>query len=58
MKGQFEVVMKEEYADRKKRSKLRDLRARIEQTEEWVSNMKKQLHRDRLELRAALREEA
>ena len=57
-KNEFEVVMKTAYADRVKRNKVADLRARIEQTELYVWNMKKQLHKDRLELAAELREEA
>ena len=50
LKGQFEVVMKEEYAARAKRVHIAFLRARIEQTELYVSNMRDQLHKDRLEL--------
>ena len=57
LKGQFEVVMKEEYAARAKRVHIAFLRARIEQTELYVSNMRDQLHKDRLELAAELREE-
>ena len=55
---EFEVVMKSEYADRAKRNRVAALRARIEQTEHYVSNMQNQLHKDRLELAEVLREEA
>ena len=48
--SEFEVVMKSEYADRAKRNRVAALRARIEQTELYVSNMRDQLHKDRLEL--------
>ena len=53
-KNEFEVVMKKEYAARAKRNKVADLRARIEKAEMDVWNMKKQLHKDRLELAAEL----
>ena len=55
---EFEIVMKSEYADRAKRNRVAALRARIEQTEHYVSNMQNQLHKDRLELAEVLREEA
>ena len=48
--SEFEVVMKSEYAARAKRNRVAALRARIEQTEHYVSNMQNQLHKDRLEL--------
>ena len=48
--SEFEVVMKSEYADRAKRNRVAALRARIEQTEHYVSNMQNQLHKDRMEL--------
>jgi hypothetical protein len=50
LKGQFEVVMMKARADRAKRNRVAALRARIEQTELYVSNMRDQLHKDRLEL--------
>ena len=49
-KNEFEVVMKSEYAARAKRNRVAALRARIEQTEHYVSNMQNQLHKDRMEL--------
>tara|TARA_R110001592_G_scaffold264016_1_gene529380 strand:+ start:625 stop:888 length:264 start_codon:yes stop_codon:yes gene_type:complete len=48
--SEFEVVMKSEYAARAKRNRVAALRARIEQTEHYVSNMQNQLHKDRMEL--------
>jgi hypothetical protein len=50
LKGQFEVVMNKARSDRAKRNRVAALRARIEQTEHYVSNMRDQLHKDRLEL--------
>lgn len=50
LKGQFEVVMNKARSDRAKRNRVAALRARIEQTELYVSNMRDQLHKDRLEL--------
>lgn len=50
LKGQFEVVMMKARSDRAKRNRVAALRARIEQTELYVSNMRDQLHKDRLEL--------
>ena len=50
LKGQFGVVMMKARADRAKRNRVAALRARIEQTELYVSNMRDQLHKDRLEL--------
>ena len=47
--SEFEVVMKSEYAARAKRNRVAALRARIEQTEHYVSNMQNQLHKERLE---------
>jgi hypothetical protein len=50
LKGQFEVVMNKARSDRAKRNRVAALRARIEQTELYVSNMRDQLHKDRLAL--------
>tara|TARA_R110000737_G_scaffold35707_1_gene54851 strand:- start:39 stop:260 length:222 start_codon:yes stop_codon:yes gene_type:complete len=50
LKGQFEVVMNKARSDRAKRNRVAALRARIEQTEFYVSNMRDQLHKDRLAL--------
>ena len=50
LKGQFEVVMNKARSDRAKRNRVAALRARIEQTEHYVSNMRDQLHKDRLAL--------
>ena len=50
LKGEFEVVMNKARSDRAKRNRVAALRARIEQTELYVSNMRDQLHKDRLEL--------
>jgi hypothetical protein len=50
LKGEFEVVMNKARSDRAKRNRVAALRARIEQTELYVSNMRDQLHKDRLAL--------
>ncbi len=50
LKGQFEVVMMKARSDRAKRNRVAALLARIEQTELYVSNMRDQLHKDRLAL--------
>ena len=51
LKEEFEIVMKDEYAARAKRSKMNALRDRIHQSEFYLSNMQDQIRADRLALK-------
>ena len=56
LKGQFEVVMKEEYAARAKRCEINALRAGMNQARDTIEKLSVQMVKDRLKLKRLLEE--